>query len=136
MGMLYPRLALPSQDLSLRVLVKSPRPSSSWLVDVLGWRPMVRQVVRDAWEVLEALAEGWFDLVVADVGSAGAQGLQLAAMARAAGEHTPFLLVAERLDDRLIAQAARLEDVALVARPRSLGSLLGLRRTMRRAGGK
>ena len=101
---------------TLRVLVLSRRPSSVRLHEVLGFRPRVRQNVAEDWQVLEALADGWWNLVVAELSGSSIHGLQLVAMVRTAGRPTPFVLVADHVDDGLRAQVARLEGVELVER--------------------
>ena len=105
---------------TLRVLVLSRGPSSVWLYDVLGFRPKLRQYVAQEWQVLDALAEGFFDLVVVDVHSTEMHPTQLVAMVRAAGQATPFVLVSEgAADERLRRHAARQDAVALIERRRA-----------------
>jgi hypothetical protein len=103
---------------SQRVLVQTGQASSAWLDDLLGFRPMVRQLVSEPWQVLDALADGGFDLVVVDADSlvVALRGLQLVACARTAGAPTPFVLVTDACDVRLRALAAPLVGVSFVQR--------------------
>lgn len=101
---------------TLRVLVLSRGPSSVWLYDVLGFRPRMRQYVAEDWQVLDALAEGRFDLVVVDLRGLAMQPMQLVAMVRTAGRSTPFVLVTDGADDELRRHVPRHDAVALIER--------------------
>ena len=101
---------------TLRVLVLSRGPSSVWLYDVLGFRPRMRQYVGQDWQVLDALAEGFFDLVVVDVRGLAMHPMQLVAMVRTTGRATPFVLVSDGVDEHLRRHLPRHDAVALIER--------------------
>jgi hypothetical protein len=101
---------------TLRVLVLSRGPSSVWLYDVLGFRPRARQYVAEGWQVLDALAEGRFDLVVVDGRGLALHPVQLVAMVRAAGAATPFVLVCDGADEHLRRHLPGLDAVAVIER--------------------
>ena len=106
-------------DAEGRVLVQSRRTASAWLDHILGWSPTSRLLVRESWEVFDALAHRPFALVVVDRWSSGMPGLQLAQLARRGGYDVSFVVVSEHVDDVLRAWAARLGGVALVEEPRA-----------------
>jgi CheY-like chemotaxis protein len=101
---------------TLRVLVLSHGPSSVWLHDVLGFRPRMRQYVAEDWQVLDALADGCFDLVVVDLRGLAMHPMQLVAMVRTAGRTTPFVLVSDDADEHLRRHVPRHDAVALIER--------------------
>jgi hypothetical protein len=101
---------------TLRVLVLSHGPSSVWLYDVLGFRPRLRQYVAEDWQVLDALADGSFDLVVVDVRGLAIDPTQLVAMVRTTGRSTPFVVVSDGIDEHLRHHLPRHDAVALIER--------------------
>jgi DNA-binding response OmpR family regulator len=129
----------------LRILVaEDDHELRSQLAEVLTRRGM--QVVEAASgdESLSALAGGGIDMVVSDVMMPAPVGVQVAAMARTAGEDMPILIITGHTDPWIAHTVRRLANAELLLKPFSMGELLDAverlleRRTRapgRRAGG-
>jgi DNA-binding response OmpR family regulator len=68
-------------------------------------------------ELLEALADGRYDLVITDVRMPAPSGLQVVSMARTAGLATPVLIITGFTDRSHEAAADRMSHVAVLAKP-------------------
>jgi len=120
----------------MRVLVADPDGALGARLEAafVPLTPVIRQV-RQAWELLDALAWGErFDVVVTDVVAPGPDGIQVCAMARTAGlALLPFVIIGPAIDARLRSRAARVGRVALVAKPVDITEVVRVVRTVSRA---
>lgn len=104
--------------LSGRVLVADDDPVVLEAVStVLVAEGLVVREARDGAEALAELAEGGIDLVITDVSMPELDGVQLAAMARTAGDRVPILVMTAHTDAWIEKAVSRLQRAALLRKP-------------------
>lgn len=110
---------------ALRLLIADDdRDMRDWLRAVLSQRAQVLREAASGWELLHILShDGPFDLVITDVRMPAPSGLNVVAMARAAGLVTPFLIITAFPRQELVAAALRMDRVVLLAKPFSAQQL-------------
>lgn len=108
---------------SLRIVLAAPDSAlRTWLTVRLARLGAAVLAVTHAWQLLDTLADApAFDLAVVDGEPGGPSGIQVAAMARGAGLHLPFLVLEERWPP---AAPHRVDRVVLVPKPVDPGAIV------------
>jgi len=94
------------------------------VVEILASEGMDTTAVGNGTDALAELSEGAFDLVITDVVMPSPLGVQVAAMARTAGEGVPILVITASRDPAIPAVVSQLDHARLLLKPFSRADLV------------
>jgi len=108
----------------LRCLVADDEPQiGSLLRDALAHEGYVADVVADGEAASRKLAEAAYALLVTDVMMPGKTGVELVRELRDRGNETPVVLMSSFLSDEALSACSKIEHLAFLQKPFSLGDL-------------